>query len=69
MKRAKILDVEKVGDEIIIDLEYETDAADEGPDIIGIYREDILDAVERRRAINATLKLLWLLSIATRRKK
>ena len=69
MKRVEILDVEEADGDIIVDLEYETDAADESLDIICISLDDILDAMGRKRAAGAMLKLLWLLSIATRRMK
>ena len=68
MKWAEILDVEETDDGFSIDLEYEVDEGGVPPDVVGISWNDILDAIEQKRADSAELKLLWLLSVATRKK-
>ena len=68
MKWAEILDVEETDDGLIVDLGYEVDDEGELLDILGISWDDILAAIGRKRADSAELKLLWLLSVAMRKK-
>ena len=68
MKKAEILDVEETDDGFFIELEYEEDEGGVPPDVVGISWDDILDAIEQKRASSAELKLLWLLSVAMRKK-
>ena len=68
MKWAEILGVEETDDGIFVDLEYEEDETGEEPGVVGISWDDILAAIEQKRADSAELKLLWLLSVAMRKK-